>query len=265
VKEALMPWVYLDLPLKIILEGPLHIGTGYDRGLVQRTVVRDNKHNVYIPGSSLKGKARNACEDLARQTGLTVCGLPRVAEASDTADHRPKLCLVCRIFGAPGGNAPDGRGLFWHNAHLTGEWRKLTAVRDRTDAWPVGQAMVRTQVQLSRARGIAAEDRLYTSEFAMPGLVFEGRVTGWLGATPCTVADDYGYYEVNLLLAGLRLVEMLGGGRSRGAGRCRIELPPQVSLQVEGHDESQVFDLSRLLVAAEAMEFFADEVRGHDG
>lgn len=260
-----MPWVYLDLPLTIVLEGPLHIGTGYDRGLVQRTVVRDRQHNVYIPGSSLKGKTRNAGEDLARQAGLTVCGLPRVAEAPDTAGHRPERCLVCRVFGAPGGNVPNGRGLFWHDAHLTSEWRKLTAVRDRTDAWPVGQTMVRTQVQLSRIRGMAAEDRLYTSEVAIPGLVFEGRVTGWLEATPCTVDEDYGYYEVNLLLAGLRLVEMLGGGRSRGTGRCRIELPSQVSLQVEGHDESEVFDLGRLLVAAEALEFFTEEVGGHGG
>lgn len=260
-----MPWVYLDLPLTIVLEGPLYIGTGYDRGLVQRTVVRDRQHNVYIPGSSLKGKTRNACEDLARRAGLMVCGLPRVAEAPDTAGHRPELCLVCRIFGAPGGNAPDGRSLFWHDAHLTSEWRKLTAVRDRTDAWPIGQTMVRTQVQLSRARGMAAEDRLYTSEVITPGLVFDGRVSGWLGATSCTVNDDYGYYEVNLLLAGLRLVEMLGGGRSRGTGRCRIELPSQVSLQVEGQGKSGMFDLGRLLRGIEVLEFFTEEVGGHDG
>lgn len=251
-----MTWVYIDLPLQIALEGPLHIGTGYDRGLVQRTVVRDHKHHVYLPGSSLKGKARNACEDLARRAGLQVCGLPRVAEAEG---HWPRLCLVCRTFGAPGGNVPDGRGLFWHDAHLTDEWHTLTTLEYQAGAWPVGQTMVRTQVQLSRSRGIAAEDRLYSSEFAITGLTFSGRVSGWLDATPCTLDKDYGYYEVNLILAGLRLVEMLGGERSRGAGQCCVELPPQVMLQMRGRDTLEVFDVRRLLMAAEALEFFTDE------
>src|SRR5262249_22018008 len=155
----------------ITVEGSLHVGTGYSRGLIQRTVAHDAQGNVYIPGSSLKGKTRNACEELARCCNLTVCGLPRVGDAPSTANHQPEQCLVCRVFGTPGGNATDGRGLFWHNAYLTEEWRRETTITGR----PMGQTTIRTQVQLSRARGIAAEDRLYTSEFAMRGTAFTGR------------------------------------------------------------------------------------------
>jgi CRISPR/Cas system CSM-associated protein Csm3 (group 7 of RAMP superfamily) len=253
-----MPWIYLDLPLTITVEGPLHIGTGYDRGLIQRTVARDANGNVYIPGSSLKGKVRNACENLARLAGLKVCDAPR--PETMCGGRGAARCLVCRVFGTPGGNAPDGRELFWHDAHPTGKWRGLTATRDRPKAWPVGQTMARTQVQLSRARGMAAEDRLYTSEFATRGLEFTGRVSGWLKATPCSAG--VGYYEVNLLLAGLRLVETLGGGRSRGAGRCEIKLPDEVTIRVDGQDKPEKYTLTDLLAAAEWLVLFTDEVGG---
>jgi CRISPR/Cas system CSM-associated protein Csm3 (group 7 of RAMP superfamily) len=257
-----MPWVYLDLPLMITVKGPLHIGTGYDRGLTQRTMARDAQGNVYIPGASLKGKVRNACEDLARRCDLTVCGLPRVAEAPKTTNHQPERCLVCRVFGASGGNVPDGRRLFWHDAHLTEEWHRETTVRGRPEAWPVGQTMARTQVQLSRARGMAAEDRLYTSEFTARGLEFVGRVSGWLMATPCSA--DTGYYEVNLLLAGLRLVETLGGGRSRGAGHCQIKLPAEVVVRVAGQEKPEKYALTDLLAAAESLGLFSEEEGGEE-
>jgi len=254
-----MPWIYLDLPLIITVEGPLHIGTGYDRGLIQRTVIRDAKGNVYIPGSSLKGKVRNACENLARRAGLKVCGAPR--PETMCGGRLTERCLVCRIFGTPGDNTPDGRQLFWYDAYLTKEWRKSTTVRGQPEAWPVGQTMARTQVQLSRARGMAAENRLYTSEFAIPGLEFSGRVSGWLQATPCSIG--VGYYEVNLLLAGLQLVETLGGARSRGAGRCKIKLADdKVTIRVKGRDEPKEYALTDLLAAAEWLGLFADEVGG---
>jgi len=259
-------WVYLDLPLTITVKGPLHIGTGYDRGLIQRVVVRERvmigrrtgdrkKENVarhvYIPGSGLKGKVRSACEDLARLAGLEPCGAPQ--PLTMCGRDRDEYCLVCRVFGAPGGNVPDGREFYWQDAHLTTQSRKEASIEGQ----PWGQTMERTQVQLSRARGTAAEDRLYTSEFAAPGLTFAGRVSGWLEATPCSV--DCGYYEVNLLLAGLQMVNMLGGGRSRGAGQCQIALPDKVSLRVEGEDEPETYPVADLLAAAASLGLYVEE------
>lgn len=258
-----MVWVHLDFPLRITLEGPLHIGTGYDRGLIQRTIVRDIQGNVYIPGSSLKGKTRNSCEDLARSCDLVVCGLPRVGEAPELANHKPEQCLVCRVFGCPGGNIADGRALSWQDAHRAEGWSPVTRLHDTSHPWPIGQTTTRTQVQLSRARGTAAEDRLYTSEFAAHGLEFTGRISGWLNATPCTVSGDAGYHEVNLLLAGLRLVEMLGGSRSRGAGRCQIQVPSQIAIRRVGEEKTENHKLADLMAATEWLGLFSEE--GGDG
>lgn len=264
IRDASMSWVYVDLPLTVSLEGALHIGTGYDRGLVQRTVVRDAQGDVYVPGSSLKGKARNACEDLARCCGLVVCGLPRVAASLDK-NHQPEQCLVCRVFGSPGGNVPTGRALYWADAHLTECTRKALGSEERRTAW---QTTVRSQVRLDRARGIAADGLLYTSEFSVPALEFAGRVSGWLLATPCLSEGNEkkeGYYEINLLLAGLRLVAMLGGGRSRGTGACRIRPADPVVVRPEGQAQSVRYPLSDLMKAAEFLALFTEEHGGAAG
>lgn len=258
IRETSVSWVYVDLPLTVSLEGALHIGTGYDRGLVQRTVVRDAHGDLYVPGSSLKGKARNACEDLARRCSLIVCGLPRVAASLDE-NHRPEQCLVCRVFGSPGGNVASGRALYWADAHLTEDTRKALGSQEHRTVW---QTTVRSQVRLDRARGIAAEGLLYTSEFSVPALEFAGRVSGWLLATPSL---GEGYYELNLLLAGLRLVAMLGGARSRGAGACRITLPDPVVVRPEGQAQSVRYALSDLMKAAEFLAFFTEEHGGTVG
>jgi hypothetical protein len=109
---------------------------------------------------------------------------------------------------------------------------------------------------------MAAEDRLYTSEFTARGLEFVGRVSGWLMATPCSA--DTGYYEVNLLLAGLRLVETLGGGRSRGAGHCQIKLPAEVVVRVAGQEKPEKYALTDLLAAAESLGLFSEEEGGEE-
>lgn len=226
-----MPWVHLDIPLSIALETPLHVGSGHGAGLIRKALVKfpdeagpGRRYLPYIPGSALKGRVRNLCEDLGRRLELRVCGVPRVAEADENSGHLGKRCIVCRIFGSIGGNSPEGRGLTWHNAY--------PALVERDVA---GQTVVRAHVQLSRARGAASAERLFTAELAAPGLRFEGRVAGWLPATESPPGSDR-CYEVAMLLAAIGLVDSLGGMRRRGAGRCRILLPETISVTVGGRE-----------------------------
>jgi len=221
-----MPLETIEIPrLTIQVRGPMHIGTGFARGLVNRTVVKGRDGLVYIPGSALKGKVRSACEALACLYKLGECNAPHPQQMA--ADHNK--CLVCRIFGAPG----RGSSLRWQAAHLTKDW--VDALRPepkKRSAW--GQTTTRTQVQLSRTRGLAAEARLFTSEFTAEGLTFEAEpaLTGRLWLTPLGAVEGSGavYYELILLLAGLKLVGTLGGGSSRGAGECTITLPDTVTV-----------------------------------
>jgi CRISPR/Cas system CSM-associated protein Csm3 (group 7 of RAMP superfamily) len=247
-----MPISTLELSLAIQLTGPMHIGAGFARGLVNRTVVRGGDGLVYLPGSTIKGKARDACESLARLHGLGDCPAP-YPQAMVQNDH-PSKCLVCCIFGAPA--RPSS--LLWHSAALSDEWVKALRSETRETSRVVfGQSSARTQVQIDRTRGLTAEAHLFTSEFAAEGLCFSARpaLTGRLRLTPITVTDEPDvYYELAFLLAGLKLISALGGERSRGAGQCQITLPETVLV-----DREEV-SVERQLAQAEALGFYWDEL-----
>lgn len=237
--------IHLD-SLSIRLVSPMHIGTGTARGLVNRTIVRGRDGLAYVPGSTLKGKTRDACEALADLSGIGCRG-----HAAGAVEERRK-CIVCRVFGGPG--RPSG--LRWHSAQLSPEWIEALGGR-RERPFIYGQTTTRTQVQLSRVRGTAAEARLFTSELAASELTFHSRpaLSGRCRLTPMEVVNDPDvYYELVLLCAGLKLLARLGGGKSRGAGECQIELPESIRV---GRQE---IPIERQLANVEGLALFADEV-----
>ncbi len=247
----------IDLPIVIRLEGPLHIGTGYARGLLDRTVVQGRlwdeteqrwRQQVYLPGSSLKGRVRHICERLARRYGVPVCDAPRPGNMC----HPWQPCLVCRVFGSPG----QSSGLTFDDAHLTREWSDL--VKSGLDPMTT-----RTQVQLSRRRGVAAEARLFASEYTAENLSFETRITGRLDLTP--VLDEPGrYYELILLLGGLKMLRTLGGGSSRGAGHCFVDLPPSVTVTSTEYGTEQINVNAMLVEGLDLLVLYAEQVEAQE-
>jgi len=237
--------------VRINLFEPLHIGTGYARGLINRTVVRGRDGLVYVPGSVLKGKARDACAALAGLYLTEKCRAPH--PQAMTKDDHYKTCVICRIFGAPG----QSSSLRWHAAQLSRDWREALQPTRKEHA-VFGQTTTRTQVQLSRTRGMAAEAHLFTSELAVEGLTFvaEPLLTGRLSLKPSTFSDEPDvFYELILLLSGLKLIATLGGGASRGAGRCEVDLSA-ARLKINGREVS----ISTQLTHAEELQVWGDEV-----
>jgi CRISPR/Cas system CSM-associated protein Csm3 (group 7 of RAMP superfamily) len=233
-----MTRLYIQIePLLIEVDGPLAVNTGFRRGLIHRTVERDAEGLAYIPASSLKGRVRRACEQVARQVGLHVCHAPRPGGMCSAHTQQP--CLVCRVFGSPG----RGSGVHWRDGRLVQDYRNVFAGGETNRQ---AQFCTRTQVQLSRALGIAAPDHFFTSEFAIENLRFDSAITGWLDVTPIAGEEATGGYELLLLLAGLRLVNTLGSSSSRGAGHCLIHLPGQVTVgerSIKVADILENFDL----------------------
>lgn len=231
-------------PITVKMAAPLHIGTGFRRGLVHRAVLRDGNGQAFLPASSLKGRVRSVCESLLPSMDLPLCHAPY---PQNLAACRRSDCLVCRVFGAPG----QGSELHWHDAKLKN--------------WPIkrssfGQYVTRTQVQLSRARGLAADAHLYSDEASAPNLIFEAPlgISGYLELTSIMGDPDL-TYELLLLLAGLRLVHAVGGEISRGLGHCEIELPAQV--EVDG----EIRDVHQILEHIEFLRYWNDEKGGqHD-
>jgi CRISPR/Cas system CSM-associated protein Csm3 (group 7 of RAMP superfamily) len=238
--------------VRINLFEPLHIGSGYARGPVNRTVVRGRDGLVYVPGSALKGKARDACASLAGLYLSETCRVPH-PQAMTKDDHHT-TCVICRIFGAPG----QPSSLRWHAAQLSQDWQEALRPTRKEHA-VFGQTTTRTQVQLSRTRGMATEAHLFTSELAIEGLTFiaEPLVTGRLSLTPSTLSNEPDvYYELILLLSGLKLIATLGGGASRGTGRCEVDLSLAV-LKVNGRE----LPVATQLAHAEELQMWALEAQ----
>ena len=240
-----MPSIHIEIkPIKLETKGTLAVGTGFRQGLIHRTVAQDSDGFAYIPASSLKGRVRRACEQLAKTLGLHVCAPPQPERMCSAA--RP-ACLVCRVFGNPG----QPGTLHWRDARLPETYREAFEQNK------AAQFYGRTQVQLSRALGVASPGKLFTSESTVEDLEFETAVTGRLLYTP--IDDEVpGGYEMLLLLAGLKLINTVGGGASRGAGWISCNLPETIKIG-SAKDSWTEIDWKKTLKNLEWLETFEPE------
>lgn len=217
----------IDFSFSIVLNGPVAIGSGFSRGQIQRTVVRGLDGLPYIPASTLKGRARDAAARLARTFGIYLCPGPNPKQMCGANGSIEDACLLCRTFGSPGVSSASGQtGLIWRDAKL--DRAGSEPVDKDTRLEPEAFYYSRTQVQLSRPRATALEKHLFTTESTIENLRFKGRIRGWL-LPPKQMAGEYPA-EVVLLLSALKLLNFVGGGKSRGLGSCTVEIPRQITV-----------------------------------
>ena len=217
----------VDIHMKVTLETPVNVGSGaLADALADKPTLRDARDLPIIPGSTLKGKVRHVCEQIAhRLWDDRVCHAPYPDQMCRGA-RSDEVCRVCRIFGSPWYRSP----LRFGNLHLEPagepvptkvEWEKSPHLQD---------GLVRTGVGLSRRSGTAQEEVLYSVEgySPPPTFVYGGHITGRL-------ADED---ELALLLVGLRQVRALGGSKGRGMGWCQVE--PTVSVDGQPRDVEEI-------------------------
>ena len=196
----------IDLRYQLLFLGAFHCGTGLRAGLIDRATARDSKGRLRVPGSSFKGVVRRQCGWLLEQ----------LAGENGRGGFAP--ALMATIFGSP---SSEG-SLFWDDAApvIDPALEEATRGQGNVAAFPPPH---RTRVSMSRHTGTAERGRLFSLEHAPEGLIFQGRVHGWVGGPhvgPMGVCAG-----VPLLVAGLLLVDRMGGARGGGFGRCRVTIP----------------------------------------
>jgi CRISPR/Cas system CMR subunit Cmr4 (Cas7 group RAMP superfamily) len=226
---------------------PFHFGTGLRVGLTDRTIVRDNDGYLYVPGSTIKGVVREYCEQLSHlydedvdsmceligKPAKSRAELDRIREAiASPHDGRAALwaltqpiSMTTRIFGAhhyPG-------HLFFEDARQTEESKKEYNSREDDDEESKGkykglQTDLYTQARLDRPTRTAVAGALYTSEFGIKDFTFVGSINGWLQCYKIETLADGPTYSLLLLLAGLHMIDRLGGNKSAGKGKCKCEV-----------------------------------------
>jgi CRISPR/Cas system CSM-associated protein Csm3 (group 7 of RAMP superfamily) len=216
----------VELKYTLTFTMPFHFGTGLRSGLLDRTIVRNQDGYVYVPASTIKGVWREKCEQIERSyTGrVELVDTPHDAKKA-LLGLGDKITMTTRIFGS---QQHPGR-LFFNDAHLTEEEKKEFDDKDAGDEGKGRRKYLQTtnytQVRLERPSRTSVKGALYTSEFGVRNFIFEGSVNGWL---ECMEVADIGSPKptcsLQLLLAGLCMMEKLGGNKSTGKGACTFKI-----------------------------------------
>ncbi|HTK10293.1 MAG TPA: RAMP superfamily CRISPR-associated protein [Ktedonobacteraceae bacterium] len=220
---ATMQTDHIALDYDLLFTMPFHFGTGLRAGLLDRTVVRDRNGVLYVPASTLKGVWREKCEQLERLYK------PDNVDRVDTPHNLNKalwglggyVSMSTRIFGSPQYPGP----IFFEDAYLTKDERDLLDKDLTKNSASDLQTSSYTQVHLERPARTSVQGALYTSEFGLRNFLFQGKIEGSLNCMPAPgFASPGPTCSLLLLLAGLHMIERLGGNKSTGKGACTFEI-----------------------------------------
>lgn len=210
----------LDVSYSIDWKGHWHVGSGFRTAATDRMIQRLKGHrgSPFVPGSQIKGVLRHTCERLANTLGLdTVDPHATGTEQEQLLVHnfRPlheSNLIVDRLFGS----RYQGECLFVSNA--IDEVAEDRAVETRT------ASSTRARTALDRVTGTVREGHLFTTEIADGNRSLQGTIRARHPTGVLTQDNDRFPFEYALLIAGLLLVDGLGGDKSIGLGQCGVSI-----------------------------------------
>lgn len=225
----------IDLHYQLRFHSAFHFGTGLRSGLVHRGIARNSDGFLYVPGSSVKGMLRNQATHLAH---LLEIKAREPHHNSDVSEFSPKADITTMIFGSrvrPG-------TLFFDDAQVCPEDQEFFQPKRHDHQFMLSQTETRIQVSLSRLTSTARRGLLFSSEYGVPDIRFNGRIYGYLPGVPLDI-DDTKTYSLILLLSALCSLDRLGRNNSAGAGcttcvitRLRVNGTTIVDISPEQHD-----------------------------
>jgi CRISPR/Cas system CSM-associated protein Csm3 (group 7 of RAMP superfamily) len=225
---------------RITFETEYHIGNGFARpGIVDNTIIRDNKGRLYIPGHTIKGIIRDAAEELLAhwRTKLNIC--------NGTFDPGKKLCgvnfnlnspcLFCRLFGS----VYTSSYFNYSPAVFEKEFEAFLGCDLGEDFVSPGEYLIPDQVRtsthnkISRASGRVENDHLFSYELGASTTPFEGMIE------PVNHEREVEEVELVVLISALRFIKRIGGRRRKGWGKCEVEIvePPDWEKRVNNLKE----------------------------
>lgn len=205
-------------PIEVVLtfRGGFAVGSGFGlAGALDHLIERDVDGLPTLPGTSLKGILREACEDIALLMGAppmenVVSELADLLHRGIPPDHE-NFGDVHRIFGS---SFVDPLFRF-ESAYLDVSDRRLADLVSLHATW------AESHNRIHRETGTAEEDHLYSQEFAVTdlgflSLPFRFRIH--------PLREDIPDRLLGILICGLRFAERLGAKKSRGKGIVDMNL-----------------------------------------
>jgi len=195
-----------------------HIGSGLGiTGMADDLIVKDSNQGLPLPGTTLKGLIKDATEDVVDALGIRhkMCDGTVANGGRLCGVNRDETCLMCLLF--------ENRGS--HKPFRFQSARRRDVLADLLDderMSPVVQGSTRYEShnRIERRTGTAASGALFSYELGGRNQPFSSSVA----QRYCFSSGDQEKDALALLVAGMRFVSRLGGGRRRGKGRCRLQI-----------------------------------------
>ena len=230
---------------RIVMETALHVGGGDGEGqITDSPALKGADGNPLIPGSSIKGAFRAAVERILSTLGYSPCFLFENNDVCLTTDEKKRrvfeknrkamneqeivsilqnsLCPACLLFGSP---FSAGRVSF-ADAHLNDDWM---------------QTEIRHGVGIDRDSGRSVDGVLFDYEVVPAGSSFAFSA----------LAVNLNPLELGMLGAGLQEMRggyiPLGGLKTRGLGKCTLEITSLEILDVLGSGDPDLEALRQYL------------------
>lgn len=230
---------------RLHLFGDVHVGSGVGLpGVIDEYVVRAHENFAFLPGSEIKGVARDSCVTLLQRLDQweNICegqkdwhrmerllGGVRVEEFC--AFKPQPLCVLCALFGSPAGG-----GGWWFSpaSYDEDDYKEIVKRADQKGslrlAWRDQAVSAHASIDYETKR--AAEDQLFNLEVIRPPNSWVGRIE----PTPSFSALSSGSSQssapeehmLGWLTMSLLFTRRIGGRRRRGWGRCRFEVSEEV-------------------------------------
>ncbi|MCM8804077.1 MAG: RAMP superfamily CRISPR-associated protein [Candidatus Omnitrophica bacterium] len=195
----------------ILFSSDYHIGTGLGiSGIIDDILYRDSKGRLVIPGSTMKGIIRDACEDIADILGIKHCQ-GKLIKGKGLCFDKP--CILCLIFGSP--FTPSH--FKFEDARRRDEFYKIMGILNKEIRYQEFLSRVEFHNSINEETGTAKEGFLYSYELGKKSEKFIGYIKEII---PIKNKDE----ALSLIIAGLRFISHIGGKRRRGKGRCEIKI-----------------------------------------
>lgn len=230
----------VEIAYTIETKGPLHIGTGHGAAGLHRAMLRDHNGLPYVPGSTIKGRARYAAIRICDWMGVSVLKDAVGDEGGGLTPNGPSGVrdLPNRIFGC----AWQRCTLRFGDARIDSSWiaarpdephrsdAECRMLRDRA----YGLREVRTGAARSRLLGTIRHGHLYQTEVAPPGVVLRGEVWGYLDCRPPPDGSTLVELLVLWLAIHLMVQDGVGGNKSAGSGALAWSPSKAIAMKVDG-------------------------------
>lgn len=215
----------MEIDYTLVFAEGWRIGSGEGAGRhLDSLVRRDGLGLPFVPGSTVRGLARDAVRQLAKALSIEICD-GTLARRKDGSQGR--LCGLtfegpCPLCALAGSTHLEPR-VRWGPARLRlagaqGEvWRSAERATLAREAGVVPGLLTRAhpRTSIDPQSGRAEDDHLFTLEEAVAGLELAGSVE---------IEPALPRRELSLLVAALRFIREVGGQRRRGLGTCRVRI-----------------------------------------